>query len=139
VGTIEIVSEPFNNWPEMVPIASQWLANCCLELGLGREDAFRLDLCLNEALQNVTQYSGASWFQIGLVVDNWQAVLSIHDNGMVFDPLAVKEPMPTTDLQAAPVGGWGVHLLHAFSDRLNYARLGDVNILRMAFRLMRAE
>jgi anti-sigma regulatory factor (Ser/Thr protein kinase) len=115
--------------------ASGWLSGLCSGHGLSKEDIFRLDLCLNEILQNIIQYSAATWIRVELIMDEIQAVLSVIDDGQEFDPTALPGPLPASSLKTSQAGGWGVHFLRKFSENITYNRLDQRNILEVTFRL----
>ena len=56
----------------------------------------------------------------------------MRDAGIAFDPLAqARRSELGTATDEAAVGGLGVHLICALTDRQNYARAGGCNILRV--------
>lgn len=59
----------------------------------------------------------------------------IADDGIPFDPLQAKPPDTTQNVADRPIGGLGVHLVKMISDKLDYRREGNNNILQVEIRL----
>ena len=59
--------------------------------GLGLDSALCLYRITQEALHNVVKHSGASRATVALRSDSGDVVLSVVDNGMGFDPVAVRQ------------------------------------------------
>ena len=60
-------------------------------------------------------------------------VLTVDDDGGPFDPTAVPPPDPPDNLDEAPVGGFGIQLMRAFSSNIEYQRTSGRNQLRLTF------
>jgi phosphoserine phosphatase RsbU/P len=59
-------------------------------------------------------------------------VLSVSDDGVPFDPLAVASPDTCQPLEHRPIGGLGIHLVRHLVDDLTYERRGERNVLTVA-------
>jgi len=77
--------------------------------------------------------SRASTIGVALERSESQAVLEIEDDGARFDPNEVATPLPAQSLEAASLGGRGIHLIRQFSSRMDYLREGRLNRLRLTF------
>ena len=62
-----------------------------------------------------------------------EVVLDIEDDGGPFDPNQVAPPQVPDAVESASVGGRGIHLIRQFSSRMEYARTGGCNRLRLTF------
>lgn len=96
--------------------------------GYSTEMTHDLQLITEEVVLNVLEHSGApelgcqvEWRQEGQVV-----ILLFCDRGTPFDPLAAEAKVNDDE-----PGGWGIPLLQAMADRVEYQRDGDCNLLRV--------
>lgn len=122
--------------------ASQWLSESGAGLGVPVPDIQRLDLCLNEALANITSHGKSDLIHLSLDMEcdgqACEASLTVSDAGSAFDASnAVEKPRPSSLAEAEP-GGLGLVLLHIFSDRLSYRRNAGKNHLSITVRWTRA-
>ena len=56
-------------------------------------------------------------------------VLTVSDDGVPFDPLAVAPPDTSQPLERRPIGGLGIHLVRHLVDEVTYERRRDRNVL----------
>ncbi len=119
------------------PVAGcAWLRERAGEHGLSADKLFALDLCAEELLTNIVKYAyGETAGIIGmeLLLDLDTATLTLSDGGARFDPTAQAALQRPASLQAAPLGGLGVHLVHQFATETRYERCGERN--RFCFRI----
>lgn len=108
--------------------------------GLLREQGFTdelvhdLSLVSEEVLVNVVHYGykhrhdEEALITVLLSVDASRKVrLEVRDDGIAFNPLLVEDRDPDDDR----VGGWGIPMLKTLTDHVEYARVGNENILVM--------
>jgi anti-sigma regulatory factor (Ser/Thr protein kinase) len=96
-------------------------------------------LALDEVLTNIISYgfrdSEAHEIIVRISVDDGAISLTVEDDGVAFDPLAVPPP----DLNAAaterPIGGLGMHLVRTLMPHLEYRRQDERNLLTMRRRI----
>ena len=70
--------------------------------------------------------------RVAAEADATQVALEVRDSGRAFDPLTQAQKSALgVDISDAAVGGLGVHLITALSDRQNYRRADGCNILRV--------
>jgi anti-sigma regulatory factor (Ser/Thr protein kinase) len=106
--------------------ASQWLAEWGAGVGVPEHEILRLDLCLNEALANVTSHGHPEPEPIHLSLDTTcdgqtcEASVTVSDAGSAFDASSAAEKTRPASLAEAEPGGLGLVMLRSFSDRLNY-------------------
>ena len=55
----------------------------------------------------------------------------VSDEGMAFDPTAVKTPDLSQSVEDRPIGGLGIQLTRQMVDSLNYERIDGRNILTL--------
>lgn len=117
---------------------AQSLQEYCEAIELNPTIASQLELILVEAVNNVIEHSYRyqTGFPIHAIFEETESeiVLTIKDNGSMV-PLAVKAAatqaaMP--DIDGLPEGGWGLGLINAFADRIEYQTGDGENIMVFA-------
>ena len=106
--------------------------------GLDEDRVFALQLCLEEAVANIITHGGArqgSDKQICITIPQAAPGLAarIEDDGAPFDPTKVPPPQQPASLEAAQVGGLGVHLIRKLTTGMRYERVGGRNRLTLEF------
>jgi serine/threonine-protein kinase RsbW len=103
----------------------QWVAATAERLDLDETLAFKVDLCLAEAVTNVIDYGfkddGEHEIVVFLESDGPEVSVLIEDDGRAFNPLKAKD----ADL--------GIHLFKSYTKDLRYERKGGKNRLTMVF------
>jgi anti-sigma regulatory factor (Ser/Thr protein kinase) len=116
---------------------TQWIIEACDAARLSKKTAFAVQLCLDEAVANILEHgkggARASAIAADLECSDSQVVLDIADDGGPFDPSQVAPPQVPQAVETASVGGRGIHLIREFSSRMEYARSGGCNRLRLTF------
>src|SRR5499426_4163514 len=101
--------------------------------GVGARDLFAIKLALDEVVTNVIRYAHDDGGEHEIVVrlgrEGGEIAAEVEDEGRPFDPLQVEAPDLTAPLEQRPVGGLGIHLVREMTDRLEYRRQGDHNVL----------
>lgn len=115
--------------------ASAWLEEWGRDQTVPAEEIARLELCLHEAIANVSKYGGAGAGQSGICLglkvsrncDTRTAQLALSDAGTPFNPLDhVTRPHPAS-LEEAEPGGLGIAMMRIHSDELDYQYLDGRN------------
>jgi anti-sigma regulatory factor (Ser/Thr protein kinase) len=116
---------------------TRWIIEACEAARLSKKTSFAVQLCLDEAVANILEHgkgsAGASAIAADLECSDSKVVLEIEDDGNPFDPSVVAAPQTPQTLEAASPGGCGIHLIRQFSSRMEYARAGGHNRLRLTF------
>src|SRR5262249_27689209 len=103
--------------------------------GVGAEDLFAIKLALDEVVTNVIRYghedAGEHEIVIRIAREGGDLAVEVDDDGRPFDPLGVAEPDVDKPLEERPLGGLGIHLARKMTDRLQYRREGNRNVLTM--------
>ena len=107
--------------------ATEWLEATCQQLGVPREQAERVVLCLDEVLANVITHGGKTALsqpiKLRLEVRRDQecsASVTVSDAGMAFNPLTVPKRVTPKTLDEALPGGMGLALIRRCSSLLHY-------------------
>jgi anti-sigma regulatory factor (Ser/Thr protein kinase) len=116
---------------------TRWIIEACDAARLSKETAFAVQLCLDEAVANILEHGEGSARASAIAADlersESEVVLDIADDGGPFDPSLVAAPQTPQTLEAASLGGRGIHLIRQFSSRMEYVRAGGHNRLRLTF------
>ena len=56
-------------------------------------------------------------------------MVTVSDDGVAFNPLAVPPPDTTLPLEERELGGLGIHLVRNLTDEATYGRLGGRNVI----------
>lgn len=126
--------------PELASLqrVPHWIESVSTALGIGPETSFKLDVCIEEWISNLVHHAGltASSPPIELLLHREQdeVVLQFTDQGPPFDPTRAPAPEPPKDLESAPVGGQGLHLMAEFAKSWTYQASSPAgNVLTLRF------
>ena len=97
---------------------------------------FVINLTLDELIANVVTHGSFGdvpnpEIEVHLKVDHDVLILTMEDNGDMFDPTIDTKPDTTSSLQSREVGGLGLHLVKSFADRVSYEFAGGRNRLML--------
>lgn len=113
-----------------------WVEHIASEAALTAEQAFALQLCLEEAVANIVMYGGAA-VDAPIAVEVSQAggdlTVAIEDSARPFDPTQVPPREKPASLDQARVGALGVHLIRHYSSQMRYERRNGRNCLMLTF------
>lgn len=106
------------------------------EHGLPVAKVFVINLALDELITNAVthgSFENASdpKIEVRLRVDHDILILTIEDNGSMFDPTIDTEPDTESSLERREVGGLGLHLVKSFAARVSYEFVGGKNRLTL--------
>jgi serine/threonine-protein kinase RsbW len=102
-------------------------------VGMSEKLIFQTNLALDELFTNIVTYgfpdNDEHEITITITCDRHMLALQIEDDGVPFNPLKVPEPDVHCGMQAAKVGGLGIHLIKKLMDDFAYKRSDGKNIL----------
>jgi anti-sigma regulatory factor (Ser/Thr protein kinase) len=138
IGTKEIpdtITEyVFPTQIEVIPQVVDFVTAVAERAGLDPERVLALQLAVEEAVTNITQYAyeGAP----GEVLVRAQAAdqrltVELVDTGVPFDPLSREDPNVHLPLAERPIGGLGIFLIRQVMDEVHYRREEGRNILTL--------
>lgn len=107
------------------------IGNACRCAAVPTDAIGRMELAIEEVLQNISSHAGAASHTTVSVKDGAVKVV-IEDSGPPFDPWA-DAPIPDleAELDDRPIGGLGVYLAKTLMDRVGYSRVDGRNIVEM--------
>lgn len=127
-----------NNLDQLVKL-SEWINRLAGEIGLPTAKAFHLELALTEAVTNIIEYAfeAGAEHEITVKLSHRSDHLAVEliDEGRPFDPTRYKGVELPGTLDEAEVGGLGIHLLRSYTDKIQYKRRNNQNILTLIFGL----
>lgn len=125
--------------PSYVSATSAWLQSLGAEFNFSHEDLYRIDLCLEELVTNVVNYSGAQYanqpVDLHAVIEAQRATFTLIDPAAPYDPFSRPPPVVAKTLEDLDIGGQGIHLVREFSDAYRHERRGEKNCVELVFEL----
>lgn len=120
-----------------LPRMTEWAAAFIARAGLSHALAFRIQLCLEEAVSNIIRHGIADGappeIRVALGEAGGAFVAEIEDEGRPFDPREVEPRPPAASLDEAAIGGLGIPLMRRFASALSYESVGACNRLTLRF------
>lgn len=120
-------------------LATEWLLNLCSQHSIGEEVTYRLDLCLNELVDNVVCYAKPCELEISLHFTSTEVILTLVDNGATFNPFTFPKPEVKDSVEDVQIGGVGIHLVRSFADKYSYLRQNGNNITTLLIKLGKSD
>ena len=119
--------------------ALAWLDAVGQQAGWAERDLFKLRLCLDETLTNITLYShegvppeaSEPMVELRIGQERDTVILEIQDNGNEFDPTAQTPRELDDSLEDARIGGHGLRLMRHYLDDIRYERRDGRNCLSL--------
>lgn len=103
--------------------------------GMTPDTMSQIRIVCDEVLANVLAYGFRDEAEHDITVSVEMAerrlVLTVSDDGVPFDPMAVSPPDTSQPLEQRSVGGLGIHLVRHLVDQMTYERRGDRNVLTL--------
>ena len=101
---------------------------------------FMINLALEELITNTVihgEFGDIVEPKIGicLYVEKQTVVLVVESDGQKFDPTQETNPDLTSELDARPIGGLGLHLIKQQANRVSYAFVNNRNRLQLEYDL----
>ena len=128
-------SQTLPNDVSTIPQLNEFIDSFCEEAGIGMEKTMSLNLALEEAVVNVMDYAypkgTAGSVSVDVRTDADGIVFVITDNGIPFDPTAMKDADTTLPLEERSIGGLGIFLTRQIMDDISYDRSNGRNILTL--------
>ncbi|MBR4256531.1 MAG: SpoIIE family protein phosphatase [Clostridia bacterium] len=101
--------------------------------GYDKDKTAELDIIIDEVLNNYVSYAfdGVKKPRINIdaKLENGTVRLTFTDNGVLFDPLQIKDPDVEADPLTRPEGGVGIMLVKTVADKITYRAADNKNRL----------
>ncbi|NLT22088.1 MAG: ATP-binding protein [Syntrophorhabdus sp.] len=126
-----------------VSLAGVAIRGICSYLSLSDVDAYYLELCVVEAVNNAIKHAydneEGHVVEVDITYSSEEIILDITDRGR---PMSLYQPVlpeyDPGDLKALPEHGLGLYIINTVMDRVTYTSEGDRNTLRMMKKLYRS-
>jgi serine/threonine-protein kinase RsbW len=113
----------------------KWGAYIARALGFDERAVFEVELSIYEACANVIEHAYANnpdnYIDLRITVELDRLVVTIRDEGGVFEPSSLKEKDIAKIIETEQDGGLGMHIIEACMDEILYRRQGNENILEL--------
>ena len=121
------------NRPEDLDAIDAVLNRLAERTGLPSDTVADIRVVCDEVLANVIAHGfpdlGEHEIEVSVELAGRRLVLSVSDDGVPFDPLAVASPDTSQPLEDRSIGGLGIHLVRHLVDDVTYERRGERNVL----------
>lgn len=94
-----------------------------------------LEECGSNIVNHALQRDASRTFRVTFEKIGDTLVIELRDRGPEFDPTQSPLREPSADDDDRPPGGWGIQLVHRYTDELHYVREGGENVLRLSKQL----
>lgn len=114
----------------------RFVTDCAGELPWAARRLPDIELVLEEVVVNVCKYAypeETGQVEVSCEGDGTALSIRITDEGIPFNILNAAEPDLSADILERQVGGLGCFLIRSMSDRVEYRREGDRNLLELTF------
>lgn len=92
-----------------------------------------MDFCLivTELMNNAVEHSKAQVMDVELILSNHEAVFRLISGGTGFDPTLPAEMPALVQDENLPEGGYGLAIIQALADGVEYERLKNSNVVTL--------
>jgi anti-sigma regulatory factor (Ser/Thr protein kinase) len=109
-----------------LPETAAFVDDFCARHGIGRDDALRLALIIEELFANTVAHGyrqeGDAPIAIALARGDGMVAVAYEDAAPQFDPSAQPPADISAPVESRPIGGLGLHLVRKFARNIRYAR-----------------
>ena len=120
---------------EEIRTMSAFLEEIYTELNLSMENAFNINLAIEEAVTNIILYAYPQGEEHDFILSaehaGNQLTFKLIDSGKEFDPTARPDADITLSLEDRPIGGLGIFFMRKIMKTVEYQRVDGKNILTM--------
>ena len=123
------------NKVEEITRMSAFLEEICEELNISMENAFNINLAIEEAVTNVIMYAYPKGeehdFTLSVRHIDDRLIFKLIDSGEEFDPTVQPDADVSLSLDKRPIGGLGIFLIRKIMKTVKYRRVDGKNVLTM--------
>ncbi len=95
----------------------------------------KMNIALDEMFSNIVKFSGASYADVSISVDDGNAVLRLEDDGLMYNPLDKEDADTTLSAEERDIGGLGILMVKKSMDLMEYRYEDGKNILILTKKL----
>ena len=101
--------------------------------GIPEDTQFKIRLCVEEVEENILCYSGSTWVEVSVDINDGSAItIGFRDGGVEFNPLAKEDPDVNAPLEERKIGGLGIFLCKQMMDSVTYHYENGTNFFTMS-------
>ena len=108
-----------------------FIAKASRQAGHTNKEAKEMRLAVEEALSNIINYSQATFINLNASTEDGCLKVTITDDGIPFDATAPSDTDLSIPADQRPPGGLGIILLQRLTDRRDYQRTDNRNVLTL--------
>lgn len=137
---LRILFEPTFGNVDMVRAAVSGICSDYFHLGCHAASVLDFSLIITELMNNAVEHADAGLLDAEITLSGQEAVFCLISGGESFDSTQTAK-MPDVEQDELPEGGYGLALIQALADGMEYERLGNRNMvtLRKTFPLKSAK
>ncbi len=125
---------------EQIATVTEFVNKCLAGLGCSDRIRRQIDIAIDEIYGNIARYAyrmgkGPATVCVDVQEDPLCVVITFMDNGVPFDPLAVKAPDTTLPAEERPIGGLGLLMVKILMDDVIYSYEDGKNKLTIRKRI----
>ncbi|MDP1526601.1 MAG: SpoIIE family protein phosphatase [Rhodocyclaceae bacterium] len=118
-----------------------WIQAIFEEFAIGSDDAYRIDLCLEELVTNTLSYAAPEYqcarFDVRAAMTPQRVVINLIDGAQPYDPIASHRPKALVEsLDECTIGGFGIALVLESASQCRYEYVDGTNHLELVFDLL---
>jgi serine/threonine-protein kinase RsbW len=118
---------------------SAFVATAAEEWDMDFNLEMQLNLVLEEAFTNIVKYAysdtGSHTVTISLELNGDELAMALTDDGRFYDPTQREDPDISLPAEKREIGGLGIYLIRKMTDRVEYDRINNTNVLRIFKRI----
>jgi len=109
---------------QFIELAAKCVSKMARMAGFGNDDAFNIELAVDEACTNVIMHAyekdSSKIYTVICVYNQNSFTVEVQDHGKPFHFEAVPEPDVKSRIEEQKVGGLGIYLIRQIMDEVNY-------------------
>ncbi len=115
---------------EEMPKVSDFLVKSVSKAGVSPEKLNKMLIVLDEILSNIINYSKADFIEFGCDISSDEIAFTFVDNGILFNPLEIKEADLLAPVEEREFGGLGIFIVKNSVDKMEYEYIDGKNVLK---------
>lgn len=119
---------------EFVRKACQFVVKAAQDAGFDAESIFQIQLSVEEIYTNIIEHGYGkedddNYIDLIITITATHLIIQIVDQAPRFNPLIIPPPDPHAELQERDIGGWGIHFVRQYMDKIIYQYADQQNCL----------
>jgi len=128
---LHISFEPAFGNVDMVRAAVRGICTDFFQLADNTTSIMDFSLIVTELMNNAVEHADARRIDVELILSDHEAVFRLISEGAVFDPTQTSEMPDPEQEEELPEGGYGLAIIQALADGMEYERLKNKNMVTL--------